>query len=174
MRYLKAAVASLALLLLVALAIVAVLHRNREIATSIWIDRPPADVWHVLIDTDKYPAWNPMISRVKGDLHVGDVIEIDLGSSESNALVFHPTVQVVQPNRELRWLGHVGMVGVFDGEHRFQLEASGTGTRFVQSERFSGWLVGRLTDSLLDDTLGQMKAMNLALKRRVEAMPQWR
>jgi hypothetical protein len=171
MRYLKSVMASLALLLLAALATVMMMQRNREIVTSIWIDRPPADIWRVLIDTDKYPTWNPMIFRVKGELHVGKVIEIDLGSSESDAQVFHPTVLVVQPNRELRWLGHVGLVGVFDGEHRFQLEASGTGTRFVQSERFSGWLVGHLTDSLLDDTLGQMKAMDLALKRRVEAVP---
>lgn len=172
MRYLKFSAVSLTSLLAAALAIMVLLHRNREVTTSIWIDRPPADVWRVLVDTNAYRAWNPMIVRIKGDLRVGSVIEIDLGSSKSNAAVFHPTVQVVQPNHELRWLGHVGMPGIFDGEHRFQLVASGTGTRFVQSERFSGLLVGHLTGSLLDDTLNRMNAMNSALKQRVEALPQ--
>jgi len=168
MRYLKRIMTLLGMLLLLAVVAVAALHRNREIATSIWIDRPPSDVWRVLTTAAEYPAWNPMISHISGELREGSIIEVDLGSPVSDSTVFHPTVLVVRPDRELRWLGHVGMTGIFDGEHRFLLEASGTGTRLVQSERFSGWLVGRLTDTLLDDTLDQMKAMNLALKQRVE------
>lgn len=171
MRYLKRIMTSLGVLLLLALVAVVALHRNRQIATSIWINRPPSDVWRVLTATIEYPEWNPMISRINGELREGSIIEVDLGSPVSDSTAFHPTVLVVQPDRELRWLGHVGITGIFDGEHRFQLEASGTGTRLVQSERFSGGLVGRLTDPLLDDTLDQMKAMNLALKQRVEAVP---
>jgi len=170
MRYFKLILVSLAMLLVVALIAVVLMHGKREIAASIWIDRPPADVWCVLADTREYAKWNPMISRINGELRTGSVIEIDLGSQDSDPVVFHPTVLVVQPNRELRWLGHVGTAGIFDGEHRFQLEARGTGTRFVQIERFSGWLVGHFTDSILDDTLDQMKAMDSALKRRVEAV----
>ncbi|MGH2735621.1 MAG: SRPBCC domain-containing protein, partial [Actinomycetota bacterium] len=60
--------------------------------------------------------------------------------------------------------------GLFDGEHRFTLEpTNGGGTRVVQGERFSGALVPLLRRSLDDGTLAGFRAMNEALKRRVEA-----
>ena len=44
-------------------------------------------------------------------------------------------------SEELRWLGHLGVPGLFDGEHRFRIEPLGTDrVRFVQEERFSGLL----------------------------------
>jgi hypothetical protein len=161
--------ASLAALLALAVVLVLVLHRDREISASILIAKPPATVWRILTDTGSYPAWNPMISRVDGPLRQGSVIEIALGTPASEAMVFHPTVLAVRTDHELCWLGHVGASGIFDGRHCFRLEPEGDGTRFSQSEQFSGWLVGRLTDSVLDDTQRQMQAMNLALKRRAEA-----
>jgi hypothetical protein len=56
------------------------------------------------------------------------------------------------------------------GEHRFQLEAAGNRTHFIQSERFTGILVGKLSEDALSDTAGLMKQMNAALKARAEAL----
>jgi hypothetical protein len=112
MRYLERTIVALAVLLLAALATVTLSHRNREIATSLRIDRPPADVWCVLVDTAAYPTWNPMISRIRGELRTGSAIEIDLGSQDSDIAAFHPTVLAVQLNRELRWPGQAGMAAI--------------------------------------------------------------
>ena len=55
---------------------------------------------------------------------------------------FQPTVVVFNPNMELRWIGHLLMPGIFDGEHRFAIEPIGAErVRFVQEERFTGLLV---------------------------------
>ena len=35
---------------------------------------------------------------------------------------FKPRVLKAEPNRELRWLGHLGIPGLFDGEHIFTIE----------------------------------------------------
>ena len=105
------------------------------------IAAPPARVWTALVDTADYSKWNPAM-RLVGKLAPGAVIENIEGSGDE-AMVFWPRVLVVRPERELRWLGHYGVPGVFDAEHYFLLAADGDGTLFVQGERFHGvgaWL----------------------------------
>ena len=156
---------SLALAFLVPVA----LHSNGSIETDVWIDRPPDDVWRVLTATSSYGSWNPMICRLSGDLLVGNKIEFVEGPSPSEGMVFHPTVLVANPPRELTWKGYVWIPGIFDGKHSFILEGTGSKTHFIQREQFSGLFAGRLTRSILVETSRQMAAMNLALKRRVES-----
>lgn len=143
------------------------LHRNSAISTDIWIDSPPQAVWKILTDTADYPSWNPEISRLDGPLRVGQAFEMVEGS-EPDAMVFHPTLLALQPDRELRWKGYVGIPGIFDGEHRFLLEAVGGRTHLIQDEKFSGILAGRLTQEINQDTIEHMQAMNRALKKRLE------
>ena len=42
-------------------------------------------------------------------------------------MTMHPTVPVAEPGRELRWLGRLGLPGVFDGEHRFEIHETEPG-----------------------------------------------
>jgi hypothetical protein len=80
-----------------------------------------------------------------------------------------PTVRRVEERREFRWLGRLLVPGVFDGEHSFTIELLDEGrSLFVQSERFSGFLV-RLARGVLGKTARGFEEMNSALKARVEA-----
>jgi hypothetical protein len=63
----------------------------------------------------------------------------------------------------LRWLGRVGLPGLFDGEHGFRLEAVAGGCRLHHGERFSGLLVP-LFGRMLDATEQGFGALNQALK----------
>jgi hypothetical protein len=83
------------------------------------------------------------------------------------ALTFRPAVTALEPGRLLEWLGHLGVPGLFDGRHRFELRATGAGTRLVQSESFRGLLVRPMRRSLDDRTRSGFVAMNEALARRV-------
>jgi hypothetical protein len=105
-----------------------------------------------------------MIDKIVGDLREGNVIEVDQG------MVFHPTVLTVHPNQELRWKGYVWTPGVFDGDHRFILEAQGEYTHVVQTETFSGILAGQLMRGIIDETVAAMQDMNRALKVRAESI----
>ena len=82
---------------------------------------------------------------------------------------FRPTVLAADANRELRWLGRLGVRGVFDGEHRIAIEPTGGGSRLVQEERFTGVLVPFLARSVRRGTLPGFERMNEAVKERVEA-----
>jgi len=85
---------------------------------------------------------------------------------------FRPIAKVVVPNRELRWLGRLGLPRLFDGEHIFQIEPLGsTRARFIQRERFRGLLVPLMARSLNRDARRGFEEMNQALRARVNATP---
>jgi hypothetical protein len=85
------------------------------------------------------------------------------------AITFRPTVLEAVPGRRLRWLGHLLVNGLFDGEHSFTIEPLGEGrARLVQQEDFRGLLVPLMARSLDRRTLPAFEQLNQALKRRAE------
>lgn len=80
---------------------------------------------------------------------------------------FTPTVLAAEPGRLLRWRGRLGVPGIFDGVHAFELTARDGGTHVVQSERFSGLLVP-LTGSIVRQSARGFVTLTDALKARVE------
>ena len=140
-----------------------------HLETSIDIDAAPEAVWAVLSDLSSYPSWNPFIREASGTLAAGERLDIELQPTRGRAMRFRPTVLAADANSELRWLGRLGVRGVFDGEHRIAIEPTGGGSRLVQEERFTGVLVPFLARSLRRGTLPGFERMNEAVKERVEA-----
>jgi hypothetical protein len=142
---------------------------TRSIEHQIEIDATPAAVWAELTDTAAYGEWNPFVRRLSGELSKGSRLVVEIAPPGGHAMTFKPTVLVVEPERELRWLGRLGLPGIFDGEHSFRLEPLPQGrTRLVQAELFRGVLVGLFGGTLEKTRLG-FAQMDDALKQRVEA-----
>ncbi|MFB6155940.1 MAG: SRPBCC family protein [Haloferacaceae archaeon] len=140
-----------------------------ELSTSVDIDAPSDVVWDVLTDFDEYGEWNPF-ALVAGRPTEGARLTVELRPPGKRATTFRPTVTRVDPGEELRWRGHLFVRGLYDGEHRFSLEALDDGrTRFVQSETFEGLLVGPINRWLGDATREGFEAMNEALRARAES-----
>ena len=86
-------------------------------------------------------------------------------------MTFKPLVLTLEENSELKWLGHLLVKRLFDGEHRFCLSDYGDGTTiFEHSENFRGLLVGLFASRLDNDTRRGFEKMNRALKLRAEAL----
>ncbi len=84
-------------------------------------------------------------------------------------MTFRPRVLKAEPDRELRWLGHFLIPGLFDGEHIFTIEPLEAGrVRFVQREIFTGVLVPLFMRWMEKDTLRGFEEMNTILKLRAE------
>ena len=141
----------------------------KELRTEIEFDGTPEGVWAVLADLPAYPEWNPFIEKIDGELRVGGKLDVRLQPVDERGITLHPTVLAAEPGRELRWLGHLMVPGIFDGEHRFRIEEAGPGrVRFVQSERFGGILLPFLWRKIRDGgTAKGFRAMNEAIARRV-------
>jgi hypothetical protein len=144
----------------------------KEIHTEIEINAPAEKVWQVLTDFAAYPEWNPFVRRGEGEVRVGARLHIFIQHSGGKGMSFRPTVLVADPNREFRWLGHLWLPGLFDGEHSFLIEPLVDGrVRFVQRERFEGLLVPLFWKMLDRDTRRGFEEMNRALKLRAESPP---
>jgi hypothetical protein len=142
--------------------------RAKELKTQVELNAPPGRVWRALTDFASFPLWNPFIREVLGELRVGVRLRVKMELHGSRPWVFRPTLLRVDEPRELKWLGQLFVGGLFDGEHRFVLEPTAQGTRLVQAERFSGWLVPVVWSWLEEGTKRGFEEMNRALKARVE------
>jgi hypothetical protein len=142
---------------------------RKELASSIDIDGSPEEVWFVLTDFAKFPDWNPFMRWARGELRKGAKLEVRIQPTGARGSTFKPTVLNVNPPKELRWIGHLWISGLFDGEHILTIEPIGNNkAHFEQKEIFNGLFVRLLAKSLDKDTLRGFNEMNKALKEQVE------
>ncbi len=141
----------------------------RELTTNIVIESSPEAVWETLMDFESYPEWNPFVTRISGHATAGETLDVTLHNPGGKTMNIAPEVTSADEIREFSWLGKLGMKGIFDGHHRFQIEPTSNGSvRFTQSEEFSGILVPVLWKMLDTKTRAGFEAMNVALKERAE------
>ncbi|MFQ5469718.1 MAG: SRPBCC family protein [Gammaproteobacteria bacterium] len=141
----------------------------RVIETKIEICAPPEKVWEVLIDFTRYPEWNPFVKTVEGDFLEGVALKVYLEPPEGKPMAFNPTITKIEPAKRFVWLGRVLFPGLFDGEHRFEIETLNKNcVIFHHSESFSGLLSSLILKLVSQSTEAGFHAMNTALKQRVE------
>lgn len=140
----------------------------KEISTRIDIAASPDKVWRTLTDWGSLPAWSSFLRSISGRLVPGQRLQVEMNPRGDKRFMFRPKVLAATPGRELRWLGRVGLPGIFDGEHRFLLRPNQSGgTTLEHAERFSGMLVPFL-GAMLSDTEAAFARFNRELKQRVE------
>jgi len=141
----------------------------KEIKTEILIHATPEKVWSILTNFGNYPNWNPFIKSINGELKVGNKITARIEPPEANGMTFKPIILTFETNKELSWLGHLIIPGLFDGNHKFELIDNKNGTTtFIQSEKFKGILVPLLKNQLDNNTKRGFEEMNKKLKELSE------
>lgn len=142
----------------------------RQYSSEIEINATRERVWQVLTDFPSLPDWNPFIPSMEGELVAQERLKVRIEPPGGMGMSFSPTVLRAEPGVELRWIGHVLMPGLFDGEHYFTIEPlDGSRVRFVQGEKFTGLLVPLMgVIGVYKSTEAGFKEMNRALKERAE------
>jgi hypothetical protein len=141
-----------------------------NVRTSIFIAATPERVWQVLADTAAWPAWNPVIPELRGELRAGATVRFRIHVEKTPALPFSAKVVRCEARRELAWRGGAPLVPALAwGEHYFRLEPSGEGTQFTHGEDFGGLLALAMNGRTHARVVRSYEAMNLALKARAEA-----
>ena len=140
----------------------------RAIRTEIGIAAPAARGWDILAATDRWSDWNPF-ATMRGRLAVGERVEVRVTPPGQMPMTFRPTIVKLDPASEFRWLGHLGLPGLFDGEHGFRVVPDGSERcRFEHFETFRGLLANPILWLVGDATRRGFEAMNRALKARAE------
>jgi hypothetical protein len=143
--------------------------RTMELHSEIRINASAEEVWRVLTDFPKYEEWNPFIREAVGIPQSGERLTVRIKPEGGRGMTFRPRVLEADQPRRLRWLGHLGMPGLFDGEHIFEIETvAEREVLFIQRENFKGLLLPFFRTMLKQDTEPGFEAMNTALKTRVE------
>jgi hypothetical protein len=133
-----------------------------EIAAS------PTRIWEVLTDFKAYPHWNPAIPRAEGEAKAGSTLRVRIQWPGLKSRDYQLEVLDSVPERELRWVGHFGMKGLMDGDHRFVIQPTSQGATVAQTESFSGVLIPFFAPWLMDNVLRGFDQVNEALKSRAE------
>ncbi len=137
----------------------------KEIRTEVLIHADPEKVWNMLMDFEGYPDWNPFITLIKGESKKGSKIKVRLEQPDAMGMTINPRVLALKDKKEFRWLGHLLIPGLFDGEHIFELKENNDGTTtFVQREIFRGLLVPFFKKMLDNNTRRGFEMMNQRLK----------
>ena len=132
----------------------------KELSTEVTIKADAEKIWKVFSDFASYPSWNPFIRSVSGNVQAGQKITVVLHQPGMNPMTIKPEVMTFQPNRELRWIGHLFFKGLFDGEHSFELIQNDDGT--------TTFLVPLFRKMLDHNTRNGFELMNGKLKEYVE------
>lgn len=141
----------------------------KNIETEIIINAPVNQVWEILKNFSEYPKWNPFILKMAENKKMDNSLSVMIKSGENKKMEFQPIVLKDEFEKEFRWLGHLFVKGLFDGEHYFILEKQGPDkTKFIHGEKFSGMLSSILLSMIRENTTKGFQSMNQALKERAE------
>jgi len=142
-----------------------------RLETEAHIASTAEQVWAVMTDFGRYADWNPAIPSAEGEARVGTVLKVVIEWPGLKRDRYALSVTEVEHGRVLAWLGHFGVRGLMDGDHRFVIEPlPAGGVRVQQVEDFAGILIPIMAPWLRDNVLRGFVAVNEALKRRVERL----
>lgn len=100
-------------------------------------------VWHLLTDAARYPAWNPTIARIEGEITDGAQIAVSPADDPDRA--HRVSVVDFEPENHMTWRAG-STLGLFTSRRVFMLGDCSSGVRFELAEDFDGplaWLLGR-------------------------------
>ncbi|MEM7122428.1 MAG: SRPBCC domain-containing protein [Pseudomonadota bacterium] len=103
------------------------------------IAAPPDAIWAVLVDTSRYPDWNPVFVAVAGDYAEGETLTNTVRFPDGSRVDMAATIETLIEHKEIRQTG--GVPGLLTFDHQWLLEPVDGGTRVVQHEVDRGlWL----------------------------------
>lgn len=117
-----------------------------EISVRATVPGPPSAVCARLTDAAGFPTWNTTVTRIDGDIALGNKLAIQVPSAPGRT--FTPKVVELEPERRMVWSD--GFYPMFRGTRTFTLTPDGAGTAFEMRERFEGLMLPLIKGSLPD------------------------
>lgn len=139
----------------------------KAFSTTTSIRATPQRIWDVLVDTARWPEWDPYCERVEGAVALGARLAIYTKLSPGRA--FPVRVTALEPPKRMEWTGGLPL-GLLRGVRVFGLTPAGDTTTFSVNETFSGPLLP-LIGPFLPDMTEPFQRFAAGLKERAEGRP---
>lgn len=144
----------------------------REIQTEITIAAPRAKVWSILSNIDKWQDWSPVIKQANGTATLGSKLSITMcgkeGKDGAAGPKYEPVITVLEEPKRLQWRATMLAGFIFENGKILELEESGSGTRLVHTETFSGLMTPLMWGQMKKGVPPMLNSMNEALKKLAE------
>ena len=142
----------------------------QEIKTEINIAAPPAKVWSILSDINKWQEWSPIVNSSQGEAAIGSELAITMMGKEAgkDGPKYNPVITELKEPNYLRWRAHMLAGFIFTNDKILELEETSTGTRLIHKEQFSGLLAPLFCGQMEKGVPPMLNSMNKALKDLAE------
>ncbi|MCX4404320.1 SRPBCC domain-containing protein [Streptomyces sp. NBC_01764] len=141
---------------------------NNPVITAVTdIAASPEEVWKVLTDFAAYAQWHPVLSflDVPIDILTGTRLQAQVSTGTDNDGEYSFTVLHHEAPRRLAWEG--GIPDILTGRHSFVLEPRDGGTRFTESEEFTGTAAAETIEAARSQLEENYASFGRALKERL-------
>jgi len=137
-----------------------------EVRTEIIIKAAPHTIWQILTDVKNYPAWNPYIYEIQGELKLHKSVKFRMKGSPKERK-FSAKILAYKPDTTWAWGGSV--LFFFSARHYFILERiDNEHTRLIQGEYWHGWFGKSFGKTVYQDACVNFALMNEKLKELAE------
>ena len=112
---------------IIVLLLVLIWTGKKSVHHEIIINAAPSTVWNVLIQTENYPDWNPVMRLLEGEVKEGNKVKYRFTQDQKNISEIGASVERIVPNELLKQRGGIPLVLTFN--HRYVLDPVGSITR---------------------------------------------
>lgn len=156
----------LLIILLVLIAVLVILYYmgRKSVHHEITIIASPEKVWSVIINTDHYAHWNPVMELLEGEVRVGHKVKYRFTQDAENIGEIPSLVKQVIPNELLNQGGGLPFILTFD--HKYILSPSDKGTKLIIHEDYEGIGVNFWNPSPVEKAY---QRLNEAIKKQAES-----
>ena len=144
--------------------------RHGPVITAVTdIAAPPEQVWRELTDFAGYAQWHPALRFVDVPTEIlpGTRLRAQVSLGTENDEEYGFTVLHYEAPRRLVWEG--GIPDVLEGRHSFVLEPRDSGTRYTESEEFTGTAAVETVEPARSQMEEGYASYGRALKKRLES-----
>ena len=100
------------------------MRMTRQFELSTPIDGTPDQAWAVLTDFDAYPQWSRLVPFASGATVPGERVLLHVRGPGKRARPFRPTIESIDPPRELVFQASVGHRSLIHMVHYFTIVGS--------------------------------------------------
>ncbi len=151
---------------IVVLAIL-LLTGRKSVHSELTINANTEVAWQVLVNTDEYPKWNPVMNLIEGTISEGNRVKYIFTQDKDSSVEISITVMKVTPKSLLNQKGGIPLILTYD--HKYELTDLGDSTKMVIHEEYNGIGVNFWNPEPVEKAY---KRLNEALKKRVESLSQ--